>query len=63
MLTMGMAEGIVLGCASSAAKHLVQQRLLAGEHSSDLGGGDWVVQAAESRLKDPPPSPDTRKEA
>ena len=33
MLTMGMAEGIVLGCASSAAKHLVQQRLLAGEHS------------------------------
>ena len=57
MLTMGMAEGIVLGCASSAAKHLVQQHLLAA------GGGGWVVHAEEAPPKAPVPSPGTRKEA
>ena len=28
MLTMGMAEGIALGCATHAAKHLAQEHLL-----------------------------------
>mmetsp|Transcript_45570 Transcript_45570/g.151998 ORF Transcript_45570/g.151998 Transcript_45570/m.151998 type:complete len:190 (-) Transcript_45570:274-843(-) len=58
MLTMGMAEGIVLGCASSAAKHLVQQHLLAAG-----SGGGWVVHAEEAPPKAPVPSSGMRKEA